>query len=68
MTITNLLSVRAYGEVEFWFSLIKVSAIGAFIAIGAGFLGLFHWHDALHTCCPTASRGCSARCLWSSFP
>jgi GABA permease len=49
MTMTNLLSVRAYGEVEFWFSLIKVSAIAAFIAIGAGFIGLFHRHDALHT-------------------
>src|SRR5579859_8140687 len=35
MTATNLLSLRAYGELEFWFALIKVSAIGAFIVIGA---------------------------------
>ncbi len=41
MTATNLMSVRAYGELEFWFSLIKVSAIGAFILIGGFYvLGL----------------------------
>jgi L-asparagine transporter-like permease len=40
-TISNLVSVRAYGEVEFWFAVIKVSAIVAFIAIGAGFLLFF---------------------------
>jgi L-asparagine transporter-like permease len=39
-TISNLLSVRAYGELEFWFAVIKVSAIIAFIAIGAVFIVL----------------------------
>ncbi len=33
MTAVNLLSARAYGEFEFWFSSIKVSAIIAFILI-----------------------------------
>src|SRR6201991_3389722 len=33
LTATNLVSVRAYGEVEFWFASIKVAAIVAFIAI-----------------------------------
>jgi L-asparagine transporter-like permease len=37
-TISNLVSVRAYGELEFWFAVIKVAAILAFIAIGAAFL------------------------------
>ncbi len=47
MTLTNLLSVRAYGELEFWFAVIKVSAIAAFIAIGAGFIAFFHPQAAL---------------------
>ncbi len=38
MTATNLLSVKAYGEFEFWFALLKVSAIAIFILLGAGFL------------------------------
>ncbi len=41
MTGTNLLSVRAYGELEFWFALLKVTAIAAFIAIGAAFIAAF---------------------------
>lgn len=35
MTAVNLLSARAYGEFEFWFSSIKVSAIIAFILAAA---------------------------------
>jgi GABA permease len=35
MTAVNLLSARAYGEFEFWFSSIKVSAIIAFILVAA---------------------------------
>jgi GABA permease len=38
MTIVNLLSVRAYGEFEFWFALLKVFTILAFIAFGVGFI------------------------------
>ena len=34
LTLTNLASVRSYGEFEFWFASIKVAAIVAFIAIG----------------------------------
>ena len=41
LTITNLASVGNYGEFEFWFALIKVVAIVAFIAIGlAAIFGL----------------------------
>ncbi len=44
MTATNLASVRAYGEFEFWFASIKVSTIIVFLLIGAAYvLGL--WPD-----------------------
>lgn len=41
LTAVNLMSTRAYGEFEFWFSLVKVGAILAFIGIaGAWVLGI----------------------------
>src|SRR3954462_4508878 len=41
LTLTNLASVRSYGEFEFWFASIKVAAIIAFIVLALGFaLGL----------------------------
>jgi GABA permease len=41
LTLTNLVSVRSYGEFEFWFASIKVAAIIAFICLGAAYvLGL----------------------------
>lgn len=46
MTATNLLSVRAYGELEFWFSLVKVSAIAAFIVIGGVYIAGFDFGHA----------------------
>jgi GABA permease len=46
MTATNLLSVRAYGELEFWFSLIKVLAIAAFIVVGGVYIGGFDLSQA----------------------
>lgn len=38
MTISNLVSVRAYGEFEFWLSSIKVAAITVFLVIGTAFV------------------------------
>ncbi len=38
MTLTNLASVRSYGEFEYWFSSIKVAAICVFIVIGLIFI------------------------------
>ena len=35
----NLVNVRLYGEAEFWFALIKVLAIVAFLVVGTIFLG-----------------------------
>ena len=46
LTCTNLFNVKNFGEFEFWFSLIKVVAILAFIAVGiaaiAGYWPLAH--------------------------
>ncbi len=41
ITLTNLSSVRAFGELEFWLASLKVGAIGLFIATGAIFLAAF---------------------------
>lgn len=35
---TNLLSVRSYGRFEFWFAMIKVAVIAAFILLGSALL------------------------------
>ena len=44
MTATNMWSVRAYGEFEFWFASIKVATIVVFLLIGSAYvLGL--WPD-----------------------
>ncbi|HWY73942.1 MAG TPA: amino acid permease [Burkholderiaceae bacterium] len=41
MTATNLLSVRTYGEFEFWFASLKVGAIAVFIVLGLGYVFAF---------------------------
>lgn len=42
LTVTNLFSVKNYGEFEFWFALLKVVAIIAFIVVGAlAYVGVF---------------------------
>jgi GABA permease len=41
MTATNLFSVRTYGELEFWFSLLKVLSITIFILIGIAFIAFY---------------------------
>ncbi len=46
MTATNLLSVRAYGELEFWFSLVKVLAIAAYITIEIVYIEGFDFPQA----------------------
>ena len=37
-TAINLMSVRAYGEAEFWFASLKVATIVGFILMGAGYI------------------------------
>jgi AAT family amino acid transporter/GABA permease len=38
LTCTNILSVRLYGEFEFWFASIKVAAILVFLLLGVSYL------------------------------
>ncbi|MDM5331997.1 amino acid permease [Ureibacillus composti] len=38
LTLTNIISVKSFGEFEYWFSLIKVVSIIAFLAIGAAII------------------------------
>ncbi|SFL30993.1 amino acid permease [Pelosinus propionicus] len=45
LALLNIISVRAYGEAEFWFASIKVTAILAFIVAGAGLLFGFSSHS-----------------------
>jgi len=49
MTAVNLLSARSFGEFEFWFSSIKVSAIIAFILLAASYpsADFRHWPDGV---------------------
>ena len=50
LTATNLFSVGSYGEFEFWFSTIKVVAIGVFIVLGVlAIFGLLPGTDAVGT-------------------
>jgi L-asparagine transporter-like permease len=42
LVIVNALSVGAFGEFEYWFSMIKVSAIVVFILLGAAVLFGYH--------------------------
>ncbi len=44
MTAINLMSVKSYGEFEYWFASIKVIAIVVFIIVGVGYLlGFSDW-------------------------
>ncbi|WP_373842962.1 amino acid permease [Limosilactobacillus sp.] len=47
----NLITVKAFGEVEFWFALIKIVAIIALILIGI-FLMVFHYHTSAGVATP----------------
>ncbi|CAJ0819315.1 GABA permease [Ralstonia flaminis] len=38
LTAVNLMSVKSYGEFEYWFASIKVAAIIVFIGVGVGYL------------------------------
>jgi GABA permease len=38
LTLTNLISVRSYGEFEFWFASIKVGAIALFLLLAGAYV------------------------------
>ncbi len=45
LALLNIISVKAYGESEFWFASIKVVAIISFIVAGAGLMFGFSGHE-----------------------
>jgi arginine/ornithine permease len=45
LTLLNIISVRAFGEAEFWFAGIKVATIICFIIVGAGLIFGFTGHE-----------------------
>lgn len=45
LTGTNLLSVKSFGEFEYWFSLIKVVSIGMFLILGLSVI--FGWYPGI---------------------
>ncbi len=57
MTATNLRSVRAYGEFEFWFASIKVAAISVFLLVGFLFVSGLWLHTGPHLANLTAHGG-----------
>ncbi|GBQ82629.1 amino acid permease [Asaia krungthepensis] len=46
MTAANLMAVQAYGEMEYWFAMLKIAAIALFIMIGLA--AVFHGDGAIH--------------------
>ena len=45
LTITNLFSVKSFGEFEYWFALIKVVSIGLFLVLGLSVI--FGWYPVI---------------------
>lgn len=48
----NLITVKAFGEVEFWLALVKIVAIIVLIIIGIGLM-IFHYHTSAGVVTPT---------------
>ncbi|MEJ9232568.1 amino acid permease [Peribacillus butanolivorans] len=44
LTVTNIFSVKSFGEIEFWFASIKVAAIISFLLLGTAYI-LGFWPD-----------------------
>ncbi len=42
VTLLNMVGVKWFGEMEFWFAVIKVAAIGTFLAVGTFFFATGH--------------------------
>ncbi|OHU64967.1 amino acid permease [Mycobacteroides chelonae] len=42
VVLLNLISVKVFGELEFWFSLIKILALSAFLILGVALLAIGH--------------------------
>ena len=67
MTATNLRSVRAYGEFEFWLASVKVGAIVVFLLVGALFVSGLWFGSGPHLANLTAHGGFAPRGLLPIF-
>ena len=67
MTATNLRSVRAYGEFEFWFASIKVAAIVVFLVVGTLYVVGLWFGTGPHLANLTAHGGFAPRGLLPIF-
>src|SRR5918911_888279 len=67
LTLTNIASVRSYGEFEFWFASIKVIAIVVFIAVAAAYVLGLGSRDALDFSNLTAGGGFAPQGVGSIF-
>jgi GABA permease len=67
MTATNLRSVRAYGEFEFWFASIKVGAIVVFLVLGTLYVAGLGFPHSPHLANLTAHGGFAPRGLLPIF-
>lgn len=65
LTVANLASVKHYGELEFWFSVVKVLAIVIFIACGAAALAGFVPHVHVNVSANLFGRGGFAPNGWA---
>ncbi|MFD7626621.1 amino acid permease [Streptomyces sp. NPDC059851] len=69
LTVANLITVKIFGELEFWFAMIKVTAILGMILIGVGVLTL-GFSDAGDTASVThlwADGGIAPNGVWDSL-
>jgi GABA permease len=57
LTMTNLISVRSYGEFEFWFASIKVAAISVFLAVAGAYVSGVWPGGSVHLDLLTANGG-----------
>jgi AAT family amino acid transporter len=66
ITAINLFYVKAFGEVEFWLSLIKIAAILLFVVLGIAILfGIFGAHEFLGTSVLLAEGGFFPKGYWA---
>lgn len=70
MLTANLISVKYFGEMEFWFSLVKVAALVVFLIVGIWLVATSHDIDGTTPASPTSpttaasSPPASSRCSW----
>ena len=67
MTATNLRSVRAYGEFEFWLASIKVGAIVVFLVVGTLYVAGLWFGTGTHLANLTAHGGFAPRGILPVF-